>query len=178
MIEDVQSRYQIDSQRIYACGQSSGGMITSELALRASDLFAAVSPWSAIKDPDHVTPLPKHISPAVPYMFLSGENDWLCVDKENGELEYKVTKDIAAFLKNLMRIYSLKETPKCYQCGEISYYIYVNQQNIPMLTVGTVKDMSHANYPAESWIAYDEFFSKFSKETDGTLLYMGEKVDI
>lgn len=176
MIEDVASRYRIDSQRIYACGQSSGGMMTSELALKAPDLFAAVSPWSAIKDPDHVVPLPEKIDPAVPYLFLFGEHDWLCVDRENGELEYKVAKDIAEFLRNLMKLYQLDETPKRYQCGEISYYVYTNQQNIPMLTVGTVKEMSHANYPRESWIAYDEFFSKFSKTEDGTLLYMGETV--
>lgn len=44
-----------------------------------------------------------------------------------------------------------------------------------MLTVGTVKNMSHANYPRESWIAYDEFFAKFSKTEDGRLLYMGEE---
>ena len=42
-----------------------------------------------------------------------------------------------------------------------------------MLTVGTVENMSHANYPRESWIAYDEFFSKFTRAEDGTLLYMG-----
>lgn len=176
MVEDVQSRYSIDSSRIYACGQSSGGMMASELALKAPDLFAAVSPWSAIKDPDHDIALPENICPAVPYMFLFGEHDWLCVDKEHGELEYKVTKDIAAFLKNLMKLYKLGETPRKYQCGEISYYVYMNKQNIPLLTVGTVKDMSHANYPKESWIAFDEFFSKFSKMKDGTLLYMGEKV--
>jgi len=176
MIDDVKARYCVDPGRIYACGQSSGGMMTSELALKAPDLFAAVSPWSAIKDPDHVVPLPENISPAVPYMFLFGENDWLCVDKENGELEYKVVKDIAEFLKNLMKIYHLDETPRRYQCGEISYYVYMNKQNVPMLTVGTVKGMSHANYPKESWIAYDEFFSKFSKKEDGTLQYMGEPV--
>ena len=44
-----------------------------------------------------------------------------------------------------------------------------------MLTVGTVRDMSHANYPGESWASYDQFLSKFSKSEDGTLLYMGEK---
>lgn len=176
MIEDVKSRHRIDPTRVYACGQSSGGMMASELALKAPELFAAVSPWSAIKDPDHVVQLPEQISPAVPYLFLFGENDWLCVDKENGELEYKVTKDIAEFLQNLMKIYHLDETPRRYQCGEISYYVYMNRQNVPMLTVGTVKEMSHANYPKESWIAYDEFFSKFSKKEDGTLLYMGTPV--
>lgn len=175
MICDVKKRYAIDEERIYACGQSSGGMMTSELALRAPGVFAAVSPWSAIKDPDHEVPLPENIEPQVPYLFLLGEHDWLCVDKENGQLEYKVTKDIAAFLENLMTIYQLDKVPKRYQCGEISYYVYLNQKNVPMLTVGTVRDMSHANYPRESWIAYDEFFAKFSKKSDGTLLYMGEE---
>lgn len=175
IIEDVKSRYAVDQKRIYACGQSSGGMMTSELALKAPGVFAAVSPWSAIKSPDHKVPLPEKIDPPVPYLFLLGENDWLCVDKEKGELEYKVTKDIADFLRNLMKLYDLCETPKRYQCGEISYYVYVNKKQTPMLTVGTVKNMSHANYPRESWIAYDEFFAKFSKTEDGRLLYMGEE---
>lgn len=175
MIDDVKSRYAIDERRIYACGQSSGGMMTSEMALRAPNVFAAVSPWSAIKSPDHAVPLPEKIDPAVPYLFLFGENDWLCVDKENGEMEYKVVKGVADFLRNLIKLYGLEETPKRYECGEISYYVYVNSKKTPMLTVGTVRDMSHANYPRESWIAYDEFFAKFSKEKDGTLLYMGER---
>ena len=173
IIEDVKSRYAVDNKRIYACGQSSGGMMTSELALKAPGVFAAVSPWSAIKSPDRKVALPEKIDPPVPYLFLLGENDWLCVDKEKGELEYKVTKDIADFLRNLMKLYGLETTPKRYQCGEISYYVYVNKKHVPMLTVGTVKNMSHANYPRESWIAYDEFFAKFSKTEDGTLLYMG-----
>lgn len=83
---------------------------------------------------------------------------------------------IAAFLKNLMRIYGLCEKPLQYTCGEIHYYVYHNAQKVPMLKVGVVKDMTHANYPRESWIAYDEFLCKFSKKPDGTLLYMGEAV--
>ena len=109
-------------------------------------------------------------------MFLFGDKDWLCVDRENGELEYHVSKMIADFLKNLMHLYKLDEIPKRYTCGEISYYVYNNAQHIPMLIVGTVKDMTHANYPRESWIAYDEFLCKFAKSADGTLTYMGEEV--
>lgn len=174
MIEDVKSRYQIDSERIYACGQSSGGMMTSTLAIAAPKLFAAVSPWSALQDPDHHIPVPETIEPAVPYLFLLGENDWLCVDKKNGHMEYQVTDSIAEFLQNLIRLYQLDEKPQTFRCGEISYYVYRNSKRVPMLIVGTVRDMSHANYPRESWIAYDQFFSKFSKKEDGTLLYMGE----
>ncbi len=84
LVEDVKSRYQIDTERIYACGQSSGGMMTSTLAFSAPELFAAVSPWSAIRDPEHDIPVPKKIEPAVPYLFLLGEDDWLCVDKKMG----------------------------------------------------------------------------------------------
>jgi len=175
ILDDVKKRYPIDSSRIYACGQSSGGMMTSELAVRASNVFAAVSPWSAIKDPDHDDPPPEKIDPIVPYLFLFGENDWLCVDRENGQMEYHVTPDIAAFLQNLMRIYQLDKTPCQYTCGEIHYYVYRNSKRVPLLIVGTVKQMSHANYPRESWIAYDEFLSKFSRREDGTLLYMGEE---
>ncbi len=174
MIEDVKSRHTIDSSRIYACGQSSGGMMTSELAIRAPQVFAAVAPWSAIKNPDLDCPPPEKIDPVVPYLFLFGENDWLCVDRKNGRLEYHVAPDIAAFLENLMRIYQLNEMPLRYVCGEISYYVYLNAKRVPLLIVGTVKDMSHANYPRESWISYDEFLVKFSRRADGTLLYMGE----
>lgn len=175
IIEQVGERFAIDSERIYACGQSSGGMMTSALALQASGVFAAVSPWSALIDPDHELVLPEKIDPAVPYMFLFGDNDWLCADRENGELEYRVKPDIAAFLRNLIRLYRLEEKPAQYTCGEISWYVYRNEKRVPMLIVGSVAGMTHANYPRESWIAYDEFLSKFSKRSDGTLLYMGEE---
>ena len=174
MVEDVQSRHAIDRTRIYACGQSSGGMMTSQLALSCPELFAAVSPWSAIVDPEHELVLPEKIDPAVPYLFLFGDTDWLCVDRKEGELEYHVARDIASFLRNLMKLYGLSETPRRYVCGEISYYVYCNAKGTPMLTVGSVKGMTHANYPRESWIAYDEFLCRFSKTEDGTLLYMGE----
>ena len=173
VIDDAKSRYNIDSSRVYACGQSSGGMMTSTLAINAPGVFAAVAPWSALVDPDHELQLPEAINPAVPYFFLFGEKDWLCADLEHGELEYHAAHDIAAFLKNLMKLYSLDTTPLRYTRGEISYYVYLNANKVPMLTVGTVRDMSHANYPGESWASYDLFLSHFSRAQDGTLLYMG-----
>jgi poly(3-hydroxybutyrate) depolymerase len=176
MIEDVKARYAVDETRVYACGQSSGGMMTSALAERAPEVFAAVSPWSALVDPDHELVLPERMNPAVPFMFLFGDRDWLVADRENGEMEYKVTKPIAAYLRNLISLYGLNGKPSQYVCGEISWYVYKNAAGVPILTVGRVAGMTHANYPRESWIAYDEFMARFSKLKDGTLLYMGEKV--
>ena len=45
-----------------------------------------------------------------------------------------------------------------------------------MLKIGVVSDMPHANYAEESRIAYDEFFSKFSR-SDGKLKYMGRDAE-
>ena len=150
--------------------------MTSMLAQKAPEVFAAVSPWSALVDPDHELVLPEKIEPAVPFLFLFGDRDWLVADREHGEMAFCVTAPIAAFLRNLIKLYDLDEEPLQYTCGEISYYVYLNKNRVPMLTVGRVAGMTHANYPRESWIAYDEFLSKFSKTEDGKLLYMGKQV--
>lgn len=176
VVDDVKARFAIDPARIYACGQSSGGMATTSLAVNAPNVFAAVSPWSAMVDPDHDLVLPEKIDPAVPFLFLFGDRDWLVADRENGEMEFHVTAPIAAFLRNLIKLYELDEKPLTYVCGEITYYVYLNKNRVPMLTVGRVAGMTHANYPRESWIAYDQFLAKYSKEADGTLLYMGQPV--
>ena len=90
-------------------------------------------------------------------------------------MAFGVTAPIAAYLRNLIRLYGLDEEPLQYTCGEISYFVFLNRNRVPMLTVGRVSGMTHANYPRESWIAYDEFLSKFSKTEDGKLLYMGKE---
>lgn len=176
MIADVKSRRNIDASRVYACGQSSGGMMTSTLGLAASKEFAAVACSSALIDPEHEVPQPEAIDPAVPYLFLFGESDWLVAGRDGGELEFGCNGDIAKFVRRMMELYHLNPKPMEYSSGEIHFYVYCNAQKVPMLTVGRVSNMSHAIYPRECWIMYDEFMSKFSRQEDGTLLYMGETV--
>lgn len=176
MIADVKSRRNIDNTRVYACGQSSGGMMTSALGLAASKEFSAVACSSALIDPEHEVPQPEAIDPAVPYLFLFGESDWLVAGRDGGELEFGCNGDIAKFVRRMMELYHLNPKPMEYSSGEIHFYVYCNAQKVPMLTVGKVANMSHAIYPRECWIMYDEFMSKFSRQEDGTLLYMGETV--
>lgn len=176
MIADVKSRYNIDPARVYACGQSSGGMMTNALALSAPGEFAAVACSSALIDPEHEVPQPETMDPKVPYLFLFGENDWLVAGKDGGELDFGCNGDIAKFVRRMMELYQLDPKPMEYSSGEIHFYVYRNRQKVPMLTVGKVADMSHAIYPRECWLMYDEFMSKFSRREDGALLYMGEEV--
>ncbi len=173
MIKDILQRYNIDEGRIYSCGQSSGGMMTSKLAREASKVFAAAAPWSGLVDLVGFV-LPESIDPPIPYFFLYGENDWLCSRGGSGDAVHKLAPDMDAFVQHLIKLYGLDKEPASYSCGEITYYIYRNKKRVPMLTIGRVANMPHANYPGESWISYDEFFARFSRAEDGTLLYMGE----
>lgn len=172
MIADIQSRRAVDSSRIYACGQSSGGHMSAVLGGSASDLFAAVAPWSAMGAMEDPTPiLPEH---KMPYLVLYGDMDPGMAGK--GEEPGSLAPNTAAYRDALISHMELNPEPLQYVCGEISYSVYHDRDNVPMLVFGRVKNMPHANYPRESWISYDEFFSKFSRLPDGTLLYMGRPV--
>ncbi len=44
MIDDVKSRHDVDEDRIFCCGQSSGGMMSAKLAVCCPDVFTACAP--------------------------------------------------------------------------------------------------------------------------------------
>ena len=96
----------------------------------------------------------------------------LQADPETILLSMPPAQDIVGSQAHPVKLRRQRDIPVC---GEISYYVYLNRNRVPMLTVGRVAGMTHANYPRESWIAYDEFFCRFSKTESGELLYMGRR---
>lgn len=103
----------------------------------------------------------------VPAEYSSQDQVWLPSE----------SSDIGNFIRFLIREYRLNDTPKQYTCTPIHYYIWENQLGTPMLKIGIVHDMPHANYAEESRISYDEYFSRFSR-VNGTLLYLGAPAEI
>ena len=59
----------------------------------------------------------------------------------------------------------------------ITWYCWPDEQGVPMLTVGIVRDMPHANYPEESWISYDQFFSGFYRNEKSQLCWRGKIIE-
>lgn len=179
MIDDVCSRLPIDRSRIYACGQSSGGMMCSELAWYASDLFAAVACWSGMwmEKEQHIQRTPS--TAPIPVMFLYGDSDWLVASKSpDPELPFAVGAEMRPRVIELMKRYQLNDPPAHYRCAPIDYYIYENAHHVPMLTVGVVSDMPHCNYPEQSWISWDQLFCKFRRNPDGSIAYMGKTMPL
>ncbi len=178
MVDDIKQRLPIDSGRVYACGQSSGGMMTDVLCNCASDIFAACASWSALTSPNRMYADFEETEPLTPTMFIYGDRDFLCVGKEpDPELPYSLDGEIRDTLMKKINKYGLDiKRVQVWESHPITWYCYPNEQGVPMLTVGIVNNMVHANYPEESWISFDQFFCQFSRDEAGTLCYRGHKV--
>ena len=71
--------------------------------------------------------------------------------------------------------YGLSREYDSYTCYPIDYYVW-KRNGIPMVTLGLIDDMPHANYAEESRISYDDFMCRFSMDPDGSRRYMGKKI--
>lgn len=72
IIEDVNSRYTIDRNRIYCCGFSNGGMMTYTVANVANDIFAAFASISGYPINEfHL----HHTGRPVPFLHIHGKED-------------------------------------------------------------------------------------------------------
>ena len=177
MLKDLAERQAVDAGRIYACGQSSGGYMTACCAFQASDIFAAVSPWSGFAYPGaNVLKLPEgapeHIK-GMPVYLLAGKKDptFGAVSPHPSDPEC----ELDWFLAYVLKENDMGMDYETYECYPITYFIW-KKNGVPMLTLGLVDDMPHANYAEESRIAYDDFLCRFKKDAEGNRYYMGKKL--
>jgi len=179
MIADVQARHSVDNGRIYACGQSSGGAMTMYCALAASDLFCAAAPWSGVCFPGgfmmsyKTDNLP--LKAAVPIQLIVGKQDVFLGQESLQPLPEE--GELAKFVRFILNEYDLKTEPVRYRCKPIDYYIWSDGQGIPLLTIGLVDDMPHANFPEECRIAYDQFFAEYFMDHEGNRYYLGRRIN-
>lgn len=180
MIADIESRCPVDAGRIYACGQSSGGFMTAYCAFAASDLFAAVAPWSGLTmlgaGSGFEYPLDKDFEyGAVPIQLLVGKNDNFFGTDSVWPLGRELL--LHKFIRYIIDRFGLLPEPQSYTCKPIDFSVWRNPKGIPMLVIGLVNDMPHANYPEESWISYDQFLCKFRKDANGKRYYMNRPIE-
>lgn len=179
LIADMETRLPIDHSRIYACGQSSGGMMSDLLAYAAGDLFAAVAPWSALRSPSHMFtdyPESKEITPT---MWIWGDKDFLNAGHGTDEvLPFALAPEMRGILAEKLEHMGLDiRNYQQWSTEPIDWLAFPDKNGVPLMVIGRVNDMVHANYPEESWISYDQFLSQFRKDADGTLYYRGRKVE-
>ena len=178
VVEDAASRLPVDRGRIYSSGQSSGGIMADVLCNSASDLFAACVSWSGMYHPQKVHRKYEPSEPVIPTLFLVGANDRRCMAAEpDPDFPFSLVPELKADIMAKLERYSLDRADmQTWSSEPITWYCYPDKQGVPMLTVGVVDGMAHANYPEESWISYDQFLCQFSKDEQGRLCYRGNIV--
>lgn len=179
VIADCMSRLPVDPGRVYSSGQSSGGIMTDVLCNAASDLFAACASWSGMYHPKKVRQEYDKSEPVIPTMFLVGDSDAFCtLPDPDPDFPFSLIPELKKDIEEKLVRYGLDKTDmQSWTCEPVDYYCFPDKQGVPMLTVGIVKNMAHANYPDESWISFDSYFSQFWKDEQGRLVYRGRIVE-
>ncbi len=180
ILADVQANHSVDLGRVYAMGQSSGGMMSDMLSYAAGDIFAAVAPWSALRSDRTMFITYPPTDRCVPTMWIYGEQDFLCAAKQpDPVLPFAPSEEMRPALMEKIEKYRLDVSQvQTWESYPITWYAFPNAQGVPMLVVGKVHNMVHANYPEESWISYDQFLSQFRKDEEGNTYYRGQKVTV
>lgn len=169
-------KYPVDPSRIYASGQSSGGMMTWACAAYRPDYFAAVAPVSAkVISMESETYNPPVKRSLVPIMANLGLEDQMFAGgfgtedaKELIDLwcnRYHLTKSWDSYTYNHSgETYSFKD-------GVFTNFIFQTQEGVPLLRCVEADTKHHAIWPSECEMIWDQWMSKFSKNPETKELY-------
>ena len=179
MVADIESRLPVDHSRIYACGQSSGGMMSDLLSYTAGDLFAACAPWSALRSPSRMYADFAESENWTPTMWIYGDKDFLSAGKgEDPVLPFALETEMRGIVEEKLDHMKLDiHKQQLHETYPISWCTFSDKEGTPLMVIGRVDNMVHANYPELSWISYDQFLSRYSKDENGDLYYCGRKVE-
>lgn len=170
LIENVEKRYSIDLSRIYATGHSMGACMCQRVLLTMPEVFAAGGATGGVLkggffgyfDSPGVTEGYK-----MPLWIILGENDrgggdFNSNEKARANIEYWTSRNN-----------TMPWNESCdYTDGLYRNKVYLDSVGVPLVRFTTVQYKPHTSIPQDSWFFYDEFFSKFSRNEQGEVVYM------
>ncbi|MDO4265292.1 MAG: PHB depolymerase family esterase [Eubacteriales bacterium] len=174
--------YPVDPSRIYASGQSSGGMMSWACAAYRPDLFAASAPFSArdidieAKERGEAEKPPVKGSP-VPIIANLGTCDAAFKGGfSQAEELINLWCDHYALTKK-WEDYSYTDGGK--NCsrkeGKLAHYIFETKAGVPLLYLTETDTKAHATWPSECEFVWTEFLSHFAKDPETKQLFYNGK---
>lgn len=172
MIKDIKTRNNIDESRIYSTGHSLGGIMTQVLGLMKPELFAAIAPCSSNLNPGYLALFKApNISKEniIPINLFGGEFDFA-----GGELRPSSFGKATVMHWLIFNRIPAGTLPELEQDKKFNYYIYLSSDNgFPLLTYTLIKKAEHEFDPETAWKIWDDFLSKFRRNSDGSVNYFG-----
>ena len=167
VIDLTKARYNIDASRIYATGHSNGGSLTWLLGRTMPETFAAIAPVGLMSGGEATDDM----SLLMPSWSFKGEYDGDGMALTPGS----PNRNALDFWKDWNGVETSSQ--KMETEGLFTTYSYTNEQGVPLVQYTGIKDSPHAYLPEESWMIWEDFFSKYSRGADGTLYYEGNAVE-
>ncbi len=130
-MEEEAGCYPVERSRIYCCGQSSRGIMSMDLALYASDLFAAAAPWSTASIPDGKRAITKQ---DIPIFLMRGKEDGLHRQKSFPDYPFRCNSRLKVMLDYFSERYGLEKKAWEYESGIYYYYVCLTFKGVPMVT--------------------------------------------
>lgn len=175
--------YNIDTGRVYATGQSSGGAMSHAMAGYCPDIFAACAPVSALATPkDYVetdnVALMVCIGCGDPYFKAAGfGGDSAGFSDGKGVVTYWTNRYNT--VKKWEDFTYMNDNAVCsFVTGNFRNYVFATKTGVPMLRCVETMGKVHAYLPSEAYMIWDECFAQFTKDAEGNLYYQNTLVVI
>lgn len=157
LIERLQKRYRVDSNRIYVTGISNGAMMTYRLACELSDKIAAIAPVAGamnLEDPNPAYPVSVvifHGTADEGVLYEGGE------PKKNWEGRKRVDNPVSYAVNFWLRHNNCSVVPQRETKGNIIHETYAGGINDAAVEVYTIKGGTHS-WPGglKAWEGADE----------------------
>lgn len=163
--------YAVDPSCIYASGQSSGGSMSWACAAFRPDYFAAVAPFSAhgfdLESPEEDKKAYTRVVDSSDIAIIAN----MGLDDAAFKGGYSTAQKFVDFWCQKSRLtgrwadYTYADGgKKCsFKKGDVSYFVFKNQEGMPLLTLTETDHKAHATYPSECETAW-HYFTQFTKD--------------
>lgn len=190
IVDDTKADYNIDATRVYATGHSNGSSMTWMLAQEAADYFTAVAPIGNNKagfagyDPNSADDGQVDYSGCkdnryiLPVWCMTGEFD--IMDADNYLPNTKNGKAVSYWkAENGTDNVGIKTSEMRATRAEHIYTTttYNGENDAPLVRFTQISNNCHSYMEDISFMVWEDFFSKYTRDADGTLYYNGKKVE-
>lgn len=171
--------FSIDRSRVYASGQSSGGMMSWACACYRPDIFAAAAPFSAKILNMEGEALPFVTGSVMPVIASMGLDDNIFpggFGTDDARMLIEHWHDAFALREN-WNSYTYNDGGKncSFKSGSAINYLFHSASGTPILRCVEMETKTHATWPSECRVAWTEFLSHFSKDPCTKKLYYNGK---
>ncbi len=186
LVDKTKSNYKIDSSRVYATGHSNGSAMTWMLAQNAPEYFTAVAPigfnwgsypgyelsggtvdYSGCAENTYVLPVW-----CMTGSYDVGEATDYSADTKNGKTVsyWRAMNGAGSVARKTTEIRSTR-APHTYNTTT-----YSGENGAPLVRFTQISNNCHSYMEDIAFMVWEDFFSKYTRDTDGVLYYDGKRV--